>query len=298
MHILKVPFVLTLPLFITAVWAGGYQNCLERVWLYQAYLIDQYNPEAQRQIGYRCSNWRHDSCICDWVPCRGREGRAQCNFDDFQVFLGNLRPGMHGHPQTVNKTDGSLDVVETVKRCLWTWRDHNAAPYNFRGYKAVKHGINDHNDFIYRIGQITNDNYNNPDIRESVGIQAFRNVDDTLSKITTARVADHGRYLIPAARNALPGIIIVEKDSGANSYYRDGWVPPASVEPDPPRWKTVDWENTINNPYNPLDTRTRIGNWLYSYYRGPHPNRRAKDHWQVLRSYKNLHDRTNRCRRH
>jgi hypothetical protein len=53
---MKVPFVLTLSFLITAVWAGGYQNCLERVWLYQAYLIDQHNPEPERQIGYQCNN--------------------------------------------------------------------------------------------------------------------------------------------------------------------------------------------------------------------------------------------------
>lgn len=295
---MKVPFVLTLSFLITAVWAGGYQNCLERVWLYQAYLIDQHNPEADRQIGYQCDNWRQNRCIGKWVPCRGRQGRRQCNFDDFQVFLSNMKPGMNRLTQAVNRPDGSLDVTETAKNCLWTWRNAGAPPFNFKGYKAVKHGRNNHNDFIYRIGQITNDNYNKPAVRAAAGAQAFSNVDDTLSKITTARVADHGRHLIPAARNGLPDVTIVEKDFGANPYYRDTWVPPPNADPDTPRWKTVDWEGTINNPFNPLDTRTRVRGWLNTFYRGRSANAPARDHWQVLRAYKTISDRTNRCRKH
>lgn len=296
---MKIPFALTLAFFITSVWAGGYQNCLERVWLFQAYLIDQQNPEADRQIGYQCNNWNNyqSKCIGNWVPCRGRQGRRQCNFDDFQLFLGNLRPGMAGVIQAVTRADGSLDVERTATNCLWTWRDHGRPPYNFRGYKAVKDGRNNHNDFIYRIGQITNDNYNKPAVRAAAGAQAFRNVDDTLSKITTARVADHGRHLIPAARNALPGVTIWEKNFGPSPYYRDGYVPPAGVDPDERQWKTVDWEGTINSPNNPSDTRTRVRNWLNTYYRGVTANINARDHWQVLRSYKNISDRTNRCRK-
>ncbi|KAK3901751.1 hypothetical protein C8A05DRAFT_34549 [Staphylotrichum tortipilum] len=97
-------------------------------------------------------------------------------------------------------------------------------PYNFRDYKAVKHGRNNPNDFVYRIGKITNDN--KPAVRAAAGAQAFSNVNGTLSQITMARVADHSRHLLPAARNALPGVTIWEKNFGANPYYRAGWVTP------------------------------------------------------------------------
>lgn len=296
---MKVPFVLSLSFLITAVWAGGYQNCLERVWLYQAYLIDQHNPEADRQIGYGCTNWKGNRCMGNWVPCRPRQNGRPCTFDEFQNnFLGNTRPGMNRQTQAVTRPDGSLDATETAKNCLWAWRNAGGAPFNFKGYKAVKHGRNNHNDFIYRVGQITNDNYNKPAVRAAAGAQAFANVDDTLSKITTARVADHGRHLIPAARANLPGVTIIEKDFGPTPYYRDTWTPPDGVEPDPQLWKTVDWEATINNRANPPDTRTQVRDWLNRYYRGPTANGNARDHWQVLRSYKTITDRTNRCRKH
>ncbi|KZL82816.1 hypothetical protein CI238_11925 [Colletotrichum incanum] len=292
---MKVSLILTLSYLITAVWAGGYQNCLERVWLFQSFLIDQQNPEGDRQIGYQCNNWRQNRCVGTWVPCRGRQGRAQCNFDDFQQFLGNTRPGMAA--QAAYRPDGSLDAQQTAVNCIWAWRDRGAAPYNFRGYKAVKHGRSNHNDFIYRIGQINNDNYNKPAVRAAAGDAAFSRVDDTLTKITQARVADHGRHLIPAAQAALPGVNIRDKDMGASPFYRAAWVPPPGVDPDTPRFRTVDWEATINNSPDPGNTRTQVRAWLDTYYRGNTANGNARDHWQVLRSYKTIKDRTNRCRR-
>ncbi|TIC91662.1 hypothetical protein CH35J_010999 [Colletotrichum higginsianum] len=207
---MKGSLILTLSYLITAVWAGGYQNCLERVWLFQSFLIDQHNPERDRQIGYQCNNWRQNRCVGNWVPCRGRQGRAQCNYDDFQQFLGNMIPGMP--LQAAYRPDGSLDSQQTAVNCLWAWRGQNRPPFNFRGYKAVKQGRSNHNDFIYRIGQINNDNYNKPAVRAAAGNAAFSRVDDTLTKITQSRVADHGRHLIPLAQAGLPGVTIRTKD--------------------------------------------------------------------------------------
>ncbi|KAK2047631.1 hypothetical protein LZ31DRAFT_551204 [Colletotrichum somersetense] len=293
--IMKLSLVFSLSYLITAVWAGGYQNCLERVWLFQSFLIDQKNPEADRQIGYQCNNWRQNRCVGTWVPCRGRQGRTQCNFDDFQQFLGNTPPRLG--QQGVYRADGSLDSQQTAVNCIWAWRDKGLAPYNFRGYKAVKHGRNNHNDFIYRIGQINNDNYNKPAVQKAAGDAAFSRADDALTKISQARVADHGRHLIPSAQAALNGVTIKVKDMGASPFYRPGWTPPAGVDPDTQRFQTVDWEATIKDSADPAATRTRVRNWLDSYYRGPTPNFSAKEHWQVLRSVKTIRDRTNRCRK-
>ncbi|EFQ31680.1 uncharacterized protein GLRG_06969 [Colletotrichum graminicola M1.001] len=264
--------------------------------LFESFLIDQQNPEADRKIGYQCNKWKNNACIGSWVPCRGKEGRSQCNFNDFQLFLDNTKPGMETL-QAAYRPDDSLDNRQTAVNCIWAWRDQDKAPYNFRGHKAFRNGLNDHNDFIRNIGQISNDNYNKPAVRAAAGDAAFSRVDDTLTKITQARVADHGRYLITAAQNGLPGVTIVEKDMGASPFYRPSWTPPPVAEPDTPQWKTVDWEATIKNSADPAATRTQVRGWLDSFYRGPTANSHAKDHWQVLRSYKTNKDRTNRCRK-
>jgi hypothetical protein len=54
-----------------AAWAGGYQGCLERVWLYQAYLIDSLNDYDDQTIGWQCKgkNWDRDAKKCkeEWT---------------------------------------------------------------------------------------------------------------------------------------------------------------------------------------------------------------------------------------
>ncbi|KAK2024008.1 hypothetical protein LX32DRAFT_644013 [Colletotrichum zoysiae] len=294
--IMKLSLVLTISYLITAIWAGGYQNCLERVWLYQSFLIDQKNPVKDQQIGYQCDNWRQNKCIGKWVLCRGKKG--VCTFDEFQQFLGNTPPGLKSKTQAVNSADGkTLDGPKTAVNCIWAWRDKGAAPYNFKGYKATKYGRRDFNDFIYRIGQINNDNYNKPDVRKEAGDAAFARADFTLNQVTQARVADHGRHLIPAARNGLPGVNIVEKDMGPSPFYRADWTPPPNVDRDTERFRTVDWEATINNSPNPAEARESVRKWLDGFYRGTTPNRSAVAHWEVLRAYKTIKDRTNRCRK-
>jgi hypothetical protein len=59
-------FVTFLCLF-TTVWDGGYQGCLERVWLYQALVIDhKINDEASRTIGMQCKgrDWDGATHVC------------------------------------------------------------------------------------------------------------------------------------------------------------------------------------------------------------------------------------------
>ncbi|KAH9212895.1 hypothetical protein DL95DRAFT_426353 [Leptodontidium sp. 2 PMI_412] len=283
---MNISLLLTLSFLVTAECAGGYQNCLERVWIFQSFLIDQQNPEADRKIGYQCSKWKENACEGNWVACRGRQGRPQRNFDDFQVFLGN-RPPSISMTQAAYRLDGSLDSKQMATNCIWAWRDRGKPPFNFKGHKTVRDGSTGFNDLINRIGQINNDNYNKPAVRAAAGDGLFQNIDDTLTKITASRVADHGRHLIPAA-----------KDMGPSPFYRPDYVPPPGTQPDASQWRTVDWEATIKNSPDPASTRTQVRSWLDTYYRGPEPNKSAREYWQVLRSYKTIKDRTNRCRKH
>jgi hypothetical protein len=62
----------------TIVWAGGYAGCLERIYMYQAYQINELNPVGQRIMRSYCkgndfvSSWEQETkcvirCI---VKCR------------------------------------------------------------------------------------------------------------------------------------------------------------------------------------------------------------------------------------
>jgi hypothetical protein len=64
---MRVSLFLALSYLSTAVWAGGYQGCLERVWLFQAYEINALNPASDQQIGFRCRRWNDATHTCDGV---------------------------------------------------------------------------------------------------------------------------------------------------------------------------------------------------------------------------------------
>ncbi|KAL5321284.1 hypothetical protein ACEPPN_012099 [Leptodophora sp. 'Broadleaf-Isolate-01'] len=210
---MNISLLLTLSFLVTAECAGGYQNCLERVWIFQSFLIDQQNPEADRKIGYQCSKWKENACEGNWVACRGRQGRPQRNFDDFQVFLGNRSPSI-SMTQAAYRLDGSLDSKQMATNCIWAWGDRGKPPFNFKGHKTVRDGSTGFNDLINRIGQINNDNYNKPAVRAAAGDGLFQNIDDTLTKITASRVADHSRHLIPAAVATCPASLLSRKTWG------------------------------------------------------------------------------------
>jgi hypothetical protein len=56
----------TLFYLFVAAWAGGYQGCLERVWLYQAYLIDSLNDYDDQTLGWQCKgkNFKKSELKC------------------------------------------------------------------------------------------------------------------------------------------------------------------------------------------------------------------------------------------
>lgn len=65
---MKDSLFVTLLYLVITVWAGGYQRCLERVWLYNALLVDhEFNGEAGRTIGYQCKgrDWDSVNMICN-----------------------------------------------------------------------------------------------------------------------------------------------------------------------------------------------------------------------------------------
>jgi hypothetical protein len=70
---MKGPIFFSLLYLFTSAWAGGYQGCLERVWLYEAFVIDYtFNPnEATRTIGVQSKGQNWDSktnTAKKWIP--------------------------------------------------------------------------------------------------------------------------------------------------------------------------------------------------------------------------------------
>ena len=95
---MRVSLLLLLSNICTLVWAAGYQGCLERVWLFQAYDIDELNPESDRQIGFECLSWNTNTRTCNggdagYRACHGTRPGNRCTFNELMRFLGHLPNG-------------------------------------------------------------------------------------------------------------------------------------------------------------------------------------------------------------
>lgn len=155
--------IATLTYLTSFVYAGGFHGCLERVWLYQAYLIDELNDEADRTIGFRCKKWDDKSkpqlCTNDeWEACKPQRGSGRCNFDQLMVHLGRA-PQLKDWDR--RDGNGKLNVEETAKRCNELFSNKNQPVKNFPGFKAIKGGTEEFNDYIKKLAKKTNDTYKN-----------------------------------------------------------------------------------------------------------------------------------------
>ncbi|KAI2782389.1 hypothetical protein F4815DRAFT_463088 [Daldinia loculata] len=271
---------------LSAVLAGGYQGCLERVLLFNAYEIDGLNDEQDQTIGFKCAkaDTKTKSCT-QWNACKPKKnsGRTRCNFDDLMVFLGKT-PIPNGW--SVNGSDGKLDPEGTAKQCYKLFANglgKNPKVPNFPPYVAVKDAW-EFNDYIKRVGDTVNNTYKN---KGNSGNRGFwDSFDATLDKVSEARAGDHGPHLVQEAKAQLGGkmdIQIQKLGSGNN---------PATGEV----WETVDWKETAKQAKDKgvPDVDKEIQGFLKNFYGGS--NKQAKDHRVVIQSYKRVTDRSRSCR--
>ncbi|KAF2119737.1 hypothetical protein BDV96DRAFT_352002 [Lophiotrema nucula] len=287
---MKIHLVFALS-FSTAVCAAGYQGCLERVWLFQAYEIDELNPVTDRQIGFRCRRWDDATHTCrnnDYEACRGTRPNNRCTFDELCFFLGKA-PQRRGW-SAIDPVTNRLDVRQSAINC---YNLHNGGRiYNFPPFKAMKGNVYEYNDYILRLSNKVNEAYWTK--KTNTNRYLWDDWDSTLSRIVEARAGDHGEYLIAAARGNLGGGIQIHIQNMGNN-------PTTGA-----RWETVDWAATVQNA-QPVDPQANVPSYvrafLDNFYHGPDGddddgNDAAREHHQVNRSYKRVTDRTVSCRKH
>ncbi|KAF2809812.1 uncharacterized protein BDZ99DRAFT_345753, partial [Mytilinidion resinicola] len=250
---MRVSLFLALSYLSAAVWAGGYQGCLERVWLFQAYEIDALNPEMDQTLGFRCSRWNDGTKQCDgdWNPCRSRAG-TRCNFDELTHFMGNA-PTPRGW-QVLDPATRRLDTQRTAENCyrIFTTRGRGRVP-NFPPYSAMKNTY-EYNDYLIKLTKKVNDVW----MKKSTvaNKQLWEDFDSTREKISVARAGDHGPYLLNAARASLGGTMTIHTQNLGNN--------PATGAV----WETVDWKETASQARTSgiADAQTRIRDFLDSWY--------------------------------
>lgn len=273
---------------LSAVLAGGYQGCLERILLWNAYQIDGLNDVADQTIGFKCVKWNDKDKTCPaWQACKPKKnsGRDRCNYDELIVSLGRAPTDKDWG---VFDSNGNMDTVETAKKCYTRYTTapgKNPKVYNFPPYTCLKNSNNVFNDYIERMGDVVDNTYKNKATDANRGL--FDSFDATLAHVSEARAGDHGPYLVKEAQDKLGGkmeIQIQNVGTGKN---------PATGEP----WETVDWNETANKAKanGVANVDKEIADFLDGFY-GPNGNNQAKDHHAVINSYKKVADRRITCR--
>jgi hypothetical protein len=180
---------LALSYLSTAAWAGGYQGCLERVWIYQAYLIDQLNAPADRTLGFKCGendiNRATRQCKVDWKACTSTSNPGgPCTYDEFFKTFGK---GPSEKTWRIPET-GPLDVEATAKKCFEVHTKHKSRVRNFPPYFVAK-GEVEFNSLIGKVKDVVNKAYREHKTAANEDMWKL-DFDETTNKILIARTGD------------------------------------------------------------------------------------------------------------
>ncbi|QYT01307.1 hypothetical protein H0G86_008351 [Trichoderma simmonsii] len=248
-------------LLITSVLAGGYGGALERVWLFYAYQIDGLNDKSIQTLGYYCVKYdrAQQKCLKQgkhdlWKACKGRIGPGKrCNMNALLNQLGRvgtndqLVADSAGKPLPQDTTDP--DPQKTAEN-FYKYQENPAVfkspgVKNWAPYQILKDGTADYMSAIDEISDVVAKT--SVEVRLKAALagkplddateKLFSRFEETSRLIKTARIGDHGPYLIAAAEKYLkPRGIDVE---------REILDPPVNPVDSTRNWETVDWEKTI-----------------------------------------------------
>ncbi|KAK4031478.1 hypothetical protein C8A01DRAFT_42075 [Parachaetomium inaequale] len=264
--------LLALSYLSTAVWAGGYQGCLERVWTYQAYLIDGLNAVNDQTLGFKCANANFDKatgdCRVDWERCESKTAPAPKD-KGWRVPEDETKP---------------IDAEATAKKCYEEHNKRGRRIYNFPPFSVAKKQA-EFNALITKVNDIVNKAYR--EIRTADNKHLWEDFDTTTDKIVTARAGDHGPYLLKSAgeHERLKGVVTIKKQK----------LGPNPVANPPADWETLDWTVTEDEAKRNgvADADERLGKFRADFYKA---GSIAQEYDQVIESYKRVQESKTTCR--
>ncbi|ENI06851.1 hypothetical protein COCC4DRAFT_59515 [Bipolaris maydis ATCC 48331] len=274
---MRCSLLFTLFYLFVAAWAGGYQGCLERVWLYQAYLIDSLNDYNDQTIGWQCKDkgiTKRTTTCSSWVRMPGSSSGSTLSYDQFIFNLGRVGDRTGWSVMSGGKLDLEATALNTYNKYLTPRPGQapgTAKVKNFGAHLAVK-GTFEWNACIMKVGEVVDRTYRD----KSAGMddatkKLFKDFDMMRELVIKARAADHAPFLINEARQKL------------------------CVDPNK-KWETVDWTATEKAALEAgdKDAGKKIRKFLGDWYSG---NKDARDHDQVINSFKHQRDQQLACGR-
>ncbi|KAF2003787.1 hypothetical protein P154DRAFT_532143 [Amniculicola lignicola CBS 123094] len=312
---MKCNLVLALSSLIVSACAAGYQGCLERVWLFQAYELEGLIPAHLRTLGYGCpsNSWNLGTNRCTgqyqrqldvqyenpthnfavpYVPCDSDANR-RCTYEQLMNHMKTGRDPPNWTPADKVMNNGRIDARGTAIKCVDRYRNRpRGVVRNFPAWQVMNaeskkvpgENVHDFNEYTEMLGDKINDISDR--IRSDSNRHLFDDMDATRNQIDIARAGDHGPFLVQAAQSRMTGTTIRTKDLG----------------PDPvgnTNWQTVDWPRTIRDARaaGNVNINRDVKSFLSNFYRGTNlVDGPARKHYQMFRAYRIVGDKAFSCR--
>lgn len=308
-------------LLITSVLAGGYAGAIERVWLFYAYQIDGLNPQADQTIGYKCMSWDREAKKCrskgkknGWAMCKGRVGEnKRCSMAKLLNQIGRVSENdpfaasSDGKPLPLETTDP--DPQKTAQNLYKQLSAGSvfgpAGVKDWQPYRILKDGTADYADAVERVSDVVAKT--SAKLRAEADGKAldpateklFTRFEECNRLIKTARIGDHGRFLIDAAEKYL-------KPRGIDVKI-EILDPPVNPVDSTRNWSTVDWEATVDEAVKAgKGTKEQLEDLMKEAKRDfygppadgskPSPDQaKAEEHRAVIEAYTNAHNKAAGC---
>ncbi|KAI1154609.1 hypothetical protein F4825DRAFT_411117 [Nemania diffusa] len=295
--------IISLFLFVTKVLAGGYAGALERVWLFYAYQIDGLNDPADQTLGWKCTSWDPAKSRCrtdskgreQWVKCVGTLPGKRCTFSQLLNhigFAGRSDPLVaDSSGNALPLTDTNPDPEETAKKVYAHFLAQRPNVPDYRGYRIILNSDDHYVRNIRRVAKVVvaanASGKNNADTK-----WLFERFAETTTAIKTARVGDHGPYLISDVKTQLntmghPEITVETQSVGS------GHNPIDSTKV----WTTVDWEKTASNAAasKSFSSKWQVRKVLADVKTAVYRDQKANDHRVVIKSFRSVETKANGC---
>lgn len=287
---MRATFFLRLVLFVTTVWAGGYQYFLELLVNALTYEIDGLNKESDQVMGFGCptTDWDDHAKKCKTSFQKWPSAGSRANIDEILTSLINLPAGTTKLVRdSNNKPVAAADWVEKIdlEKTAVSLFDrasavHGGKPPQRRDYELSKNGKDDwakHAEDVGRLIQRTGQ------ANWSKHRTLFEKTQSGFDLIIKARQGDNARFQVKDFKKAL------------------GWDPTTKEITNPRNpsnpWKVVDFKQTITDRaaatgQSREDVAKEVAAAAKKVYSKPG---KAKDHKVVIDANRRAQERVGHC---
>lgn len=287
---MRVTFFLRQLLFVTAVWAGGYQYFVELLVNALTYEIDGLGDEADRTMGFYCekSDWDNTAkkCRVAWRKWPSSDiNKILIRLIDLPATSTNLVRDSSNNPVAASEWVEKMDLEKTATNLFNQASNHHNGPPDPRSdYELSKSGTNDwakHAEYLGKVIQKVGNTKVGDKTNWELNKTLFEKARSGIELVVRARRGDNAKFQVKDFKKALK------------------WDPttmdlanPRSSTP----WKVVDFKQTITDRAAATgQTREAVAKEVQKAAKNVYSKRIAKEHKVVVDGNRRALDRMSHC---